>query len=389
MRLDGLLGDHEPRGDLLVRQPARDQHQHLPLPRRERVERGRRRHGAGLAGEVRDQPAGHGRRQQRLPRGDHAYRGHQLVGGGVLEQEPARARPQRGVDVVVHVERRQHRPPGRASPCPAAARSPRRRRAPASARPSAPRPARPRRTPPAPPAPSAACPTTSMPSCASSSAANPARTMSWSSTTTTLITGPPPGPSHRPAASPAPASRRRAGPPRRCRRAASPARAGRPARARRRRLRGPGRALVDHLDGELPGPRRVQRDVPEMSSEMSSEMSTVAGEPGACRTTLDSASCTIRYADSWTASGSPATSPVTVSRTGVPAAVIRSTSSPRSASVGCGASAGASCSSRSAESSPRSSVSEPRASFAMPVNSATDRFGQVRDAGSARSPPGR
>ena len=39
--LDRLLGDHEPRGDLLVGQPARDQHQHLALPRGERVERGR------------------------------------------------------------------------------------------------------------------------------------------------------------------------------------------------------------------------------------------------------------------------------------------------------------------------------------------------------------
>ena len=47
---------------------------------------------------------------------------------------------------------------------------------------------------------------------------------------------------------------------------------------------------------------------------------TVARAPGACLTTLVSASWTMRYAVSEAAGGSAATSPVTASDTGIPAA---------------------------------------------------------------------
>jgi hypothetical protein len=55
--------------------------------------------------ELRDQPARHRRREQRLAAGDHPHGVHQILGRGVLEQEPAGPRAQRLVHVVVQVER--------------------------------------------------------------------------------------------------------------------------------------------------------------------------------------------------------------------------------------------------------------------------------------------
>jgi hypothetical protein len=65
-----------------------------------------------------------------------------------------------------------------------------------------------------------------------------------------------------------------------------------------------------------------------------------------------------------------------VSVTGVPAALIRSTSPSRSARVGCGARFGSAASSRSADSRPRSSDSDRRATRAMSVNSAIASAGR-------------
>ena len=67
-----------------------------------------RRVRAWLAGEVRDQAPGHRRGEQGLPGCHHADGGYQFRGGSVLEQETARAGPQRRVDVVVEVERGEH-----------------------------------------------------------------------------------------------------------------------------------------------------------------------------------------------------------------------------------------------------------------------------------------
>jgi hypothetical protein len=66
---------------------------------------------ARLAGELLDEPAGDGRRQEGLAGGDDADGRDQVVGGGVLEQEPAGAGAERLVHVVVEVEGRQHQHP--------------------------------------------------------------------------------------------------------------------------------------------------------------------------------------------------------------------------------------------------------------------------------------
>ena len=60
-------------------------------------------------GDLLDQPAGDRRGQQGVAGGDHPHRVDQLLRRRVLEQEPAGAGAQRGVHVVVEVERRQHR----------------------------------------------------------------------------------------------------------------------------------------------------------------------------------------------------------------------------------------------------------------------------------------
>src|SRR4051812_22043734 len=54
--------------------------------------------------ELRDQPSGDGRCEERVAGRDHADRVQQLARPGVLEQEPARAGAERGVDVLVEVE---------------------------------------------------------------------------------------------------------------------------------------------------------------------------------------------------------------------------------------------------------------------------------------------
>ena len=60
------------------------------------------------ANELLDHAPGDGRRQQRVALGDRPDPVDELLGRDVLEEKPARADPERVVDVLVHVERRQH-----------------------------------------------------------------------------------------------------------------------------------------------------------------------------------------------------------------------------------------------------------------------------------------
>jgi hypothetical protein len=74
----------------------------------------RGRSGAGRgARELLDQPLGDRGRDQRLAGGEGVDRGDELLGRSVLEQEAARASPQRLVDVLVEVECRQDQHRGR------------------------------------------------------------------------------------------------------------------------------------------------------------------------------------------------------------------------------------------------------------------------------------
>ena len=112
MRLDRRLADEQLLGDLGVRGAARDRAQHLELAGGQVLE---------LGGGVPD--AGGRRtnssirrlvivgREQRVAAGDDLDRLDELLGRGVLEQEAARARAQRLVDVLVEVEGRQHQHP--------------------------------------------------------------------------------------------------------------------------------------------------------------------------------------------------------------------------------------------------------------------------------------
>jgi hypothetical protein len=60
-----------------------------------------------------DHPAGHGRVQDGVARGKGPDRSDELIGGGVLEQEPGGAGAERFVDVFVKVECAEGEHPGR------------------------------------------------------------------------------------------------------------------------------------------------------------------------------------------------------------------------------------------------------------------------------------
>jgi hypothetical protein len=102
--LGGRGAQHQSVGDLVVGQAVRDERRDLALPvgkgfhphRGHRV----RRPGDELA----DQAAGYRRGQQRVPAHHDVQRPQQLGRLGVLQQESARARPQRGEDVLVEPE---------------------------------------------------------------------------------------------------------------------------------------------------------------------------------------------------------------------------------------------------------------------------------------------
>ncbi len=65
------------------------------------------------AGEAPYQPAGDRGREQRVPVLDHAYGRDQVFRRHVLEQEAARPGGERGVDVLIQVERGEDDDPGR------------------------------------------------------------------------------------------------------------------------------------------------------------------------------------------------------------------------------------------------------------------------------------
>ncbi len=121
VRLGGGGADDQAAGDLAVGQAAADEGQHLALPV---GDAGRARAAAGPAGaaapawpgELLDEPAGDAGRDQRVAGRDHADRGQDVLQRHVLDQEAARAGAQRGVHVVVVVERGQHDDPGRPGP---------------------------------------------------------------------------------------------------------------------------------------------------------------------------------------------------------------------------------------------------------------------------------
>ena len=69
---------------------ARHEPQHLELARRELLERDRGLRRARAARELLDQPARHGRREERSAGGHDADRSDELLHGHVLEQEAAR-----------------------------------------------------------------------------------------------------------------------------------------------------------------------------------------------------------------------------------------------------------------------------------------------------------
>src|SRR3954447_6008580 len=99
------VADEELAPDLGVRVALGDQPEDVHLARSQVRHRPRRL--LVRAGELRDHPPGHRRRQQRVTAGHRADGGDQLLRRVVPEDEAARARPPRPVDVLVEIGRRQ------------------------------------------------------------------------------------------------------------------------------------------------------------------------------------------------------------------------------------------------------------------------------------------
>jgi hypothetical protein len=110
VRLHGRVADEQLFCDLGVREAARDMLQHFELSRRQLGELRRRRPHRlrWAADELLDDSTRDRRGQQRVPLRHRTDAGNELLGRDVLEQEATRARPERVVDVLVHVEGRQH-----------------------------------------------------------------------------------------------------------------------------------------------------------------------------------------------------------------------------------------------------------------------------------------
>src|SRR5581483_11020405 len=106
VRLHRRVADEEPPADLGVREALGEQAVDVALARGQLGDRLRQRRPRG-AGELRDHAPRHRGGEQRVAGGDRADRGDQLLGRVVLQHEPARARAQGLVDVLVEVERRQ------------------------------------------------------------------------------------------------------------------------------------------------------------------------------------------------------------------------------------------------------------------------------------------
>ena len=105
-------------------------------------------------------------------------------------------------------------------------------------------------------------------------------------------------------------------------------------------------------------------------------------EPGACRSALLSASCTIRYADSSTPGGSGRASPLISVVTSSPAARMLSTSASSRSRVGCGACGAAPVPGRRSRTGPRGSPSAAR-----PGRGAVRSAPPARSAGCRRGSP--
>src|SRR5262245_13694219 len=109
MGLDRLLAHDEAFGDLGVREPFGDEPQDLGLARRQLRECvGSARQDRPNACELADEPPSHGRSEQRVTGGDDTYGLEERLRSDVLEQEAARSRAERVVDVLVQVEGGEH-----------------------------------------------------------------------------------------------------------------------------------------------------------------------------------------------------------------------------------------------------------------------------------------
>jgi hypothetical protein len=87
--LDGRLADDQAFRDLGVGQATGDQGEHLALAAGQDVQRlGRRGLGIGPVGELLQEPPRHSRREQRAASCDDPHGPAQLLGRGVLQQEP-------------------------------------------------------------------------------------------------------------------------------------------------------------------------------------------------------------------------------------------------------------------------------------------------------------
>src|SRR5690606_41201693 len=101
--LHRLFGQHQVLGDLGVGPASGDEGEDLRLAFGQALEPqgGPAAGGGTLLGEVRDEAARHGGGEEGVARGHHPYGGDEVGGRRVLQQEAARARPQRLVHVVV------------------------------------------------------------------------------------------------------------------------------------------------------------------------------------------------------------------------------------------------------------------------------------------------
>ena len=108
------LGDRQVPGDAVVGKPAGEQEEHLFLAGGEPVQRSRLGvgHGGGMGGEAVNEAARRAWGHDRVAVVNVTDRGHELLQGGVLEQEAAGAGADRLEGVLVEVEGGQDQDPG-------------------------------------------------------------------------------------------------------------------------------------------------------------------------------------------------------------------------------------------------------------------------------------
>ena len=104
----GERADHQPARDIGVAESGGDQLEDLALALGELVDLGGGCLRVRAGGELGNQPPRDRGREQRVAGGDDSDRLQQLVRAGVFEQKGARARAERGVDVLVEVEGGEH-----------------------------------------------------------------------------------------------------------------------------------------------------------------------------------------------------------------------------------------------------------------------------------------